>query len=302
VSSPSVRVAVSILALLAGHLPVFGEAAAPAPAWGLSERLSATLARQADAYLDRARRLACVETVRRVRYMAARPIVKERRYEFVPGRSFGDSVIPEFRFEISPRGKVRKRAWRRSKTFPSAHDWARLFSASNQPYFMYRDLGIRIEGFDLVREIQFRGWLPFTDGRDIRQWEGTALVEITALRIVEIRARPRNQDARVAKLYDKWSRSFKITLGLFAGPLFVPLKTFRMARRPLAHYCFLRFDCRRDGARLPSLLRYEARRAVSREETARRSISTRRYHGYRIVGGPNDVNPLHLTASRQGPG
>ena len=38
-------------------------------------------------------------------------------------------------------------------------------------------LGDGFEGFDWVRRIQFRGALPFTDGRDIRQWEGTVLVD-----------------------------------------------------------------------------------------------------------------------------
>jgi hypothetical protein len=251
----------------------------------LPEQLATDLAEQADSYPQRLRRLSCVETVRSVRYRPVRPLVKERKYAYLPGGSYGGHSIPEFRLEIKPKGPLRKRVSRKARRFPSANDWARLFSAEHQPYFMYRDLGIRIEGFDLVRAIQFRGWLPFTDGRDIREWEGTALVEVTRLHLAEVRAQPRNQQARLAVLYDKWNRSFKITLGLFAGPFFVPLKTFRMARPPLAYHGFVRFDYRHRGVRLPTLLRYETRRATSREETVRRSTSTRRYDGYRVVAG-----------------
>ncbi len=169
----------------------------------------------------------------------------------------------------------------RKRPFPSADDWTQLFSVANRPLIIFRDLGIRLDGFDLVREIEFRGWLPFRDGRDIREWEGTALVEAVDLRLVAIRARPRNQEARLPALYDRWARSWKISLGIFAGPLFLPIKTFRTARRPLAFHCVVRFDHLEGDIRLPTLLRYETHRAVSRFRTELRVVSTRLYTDYR---------------------
>ncbi len=276
--SPASRyIAVSTLALVGLLHPASGDSDPPQPGWGLPRPWLLRLAEQADAYLERSYRFTCVETSRRVRYREPRPIVRERRYRYVPGGNHEGNPVPEFRLQIAPRGRVSKPIQAETVPFPSADDWTQLFSTRNQPFFMYRDLGVRLEGFDLVREIEFRGWLRFTDGRDIRQWEGIALVEASGFRLVGVRARPRNQQARVAYLFDKWSRSLKIRVGLFAGPWFFPIVTFRTARRPLAYHCEVRFDHWRPEIRLPTLLRYETRRAVSRERTERRLVSTRRY-------------------------
>lgn len=280
-SSPSRRIAVSTLALLGLLHPASAESDPPEPAWGLPRRWLVRLAQQADAYLDRSYRFTCVETSRRVRYREVRPVIRERKYEYVPGGIYAGNTVPEFRLQIAPRGRVGKPVKARAEPFPSADDWTQLFSARNQPFFMYRDLGVRLEGFDLVREIEFRGWLRFTDGRDIREWEGIALVEASGFRIVGVRARPKDQQVRVAYLFDKWARSLKISVGLFAGPWFLPIVTFRTARRPLAYHCEVRFDHWRQEIRLPTLLRYETRRAVSRKRTERRLVSTRRYEHYR---------------------
>jgi hypothetical protein len=279
-SSPSRRFHAVLLVLTGFLSPAFAEAESPEPRWGLPEELLAGLAEQADAYLERSYRFTCVETSRHVRYRPERPILRERRYEYAPGGSYQGNKIPEFRLQMTPEGRVGKPVRRKSAPFPTADDWTQLFSARHQPLFMYRQLGVRLEGLDLVREIEFRGWLPFTDGRDIREWEGTALVESTRLRVVEIRARPRNQVARIAFLYDRWARSWKISLGLFAGPLFFPIKTFRTAPKPLAHHCHVRFDHWQEEIRLPTLLRYETHQAVSPQRTERRRVSTRLYSGY----------------------
>jgi hypothetical protein len=148
---------------------------------------------------------------------------------------------------------------------------------------MYRDLGVRLEDFDLVREIQFRGWFPLEEGRDIREWEGTALIEVTRLDLVEVRARPLNQEARLAWMFDRWQRALKIKIGLSFGPFFLPFTTFRLARKPLGHEVLLRFDERYDGLRLPTLVQYETLQAVSRREIAPRSTSIRRYGDCRTL-------------------
>jgi len=256
------------------------------PPWGLPQSMLDGLAREAEAYVTRSYRFSCVETERSVRYRPERSVFKERKFEYAPGGFYRGSAIPEFRLQIRSDGRVGKPVRARTRPFPTADDWTQLFSAVNRPLIIFRDWGIRLDGFDLVREIEFRGWLPFKDGRDVREWEGVALVEAVGLRLVAIRAHPRNQEARLPALYDRWARSWKISLGIFAGPLFLPIKTFRTARRPLAFHCWVRFDHRLAEIRLPTLLRYETHRAVSRTRTEPRVVSTWLYGNYRAQAKP----------------
>jgi hypothetical protein len=248
------------------------------PLWGRIPHLSAALASQADCYLEHRDEFVSVETARSTRYRNERPRRATSFGRPLPGLPYGDETTPEFRLRTEHQeSRARKRVSRKLSVFPSPHDWAALFSAKNQPFFMFRELGTRLEGFDFVREIRFRGALPFTDGRDIREWEGVALVEASLLRVVEIRARPLNQEDRLRFLYDRWSRSFKITFGIFAGPFFIPGPTLRFARRPLAYRCFVRFDDRKEQIWLPTLMSCEIRQAVSPERTVLRTLSTRHY-------------------------
>jgi len=248
-----------------------------APSRELPQQLLTDLAVRSARYLEQAPRFHCVESVRNIRYRETGRRVRESEYLFEPGGTHDGNVVPDFRFRVRPEGRIRTRHSRHTDTFPSTADWVKLFSAENQPWFIYRDLGIRVEGFDLVREIEFRGWFPLVDGRDIREWEGTALVEVTRMNLVEVRARPLNQEARVAKLFDRWSRAFKIKVGISAGPFLMPFVTFRLARKPLAHDLFLRFDHPHDDVRLPTELRYETRRQVSPDDSVAQSTSVRRY-------------------------
>jgi len=274
-------------ALLTFAAVVLPHAVSPAneasePSWRLSSRLSAELAAQAEAYRAHRTGFAAQEDIRSTRY---RYDEREPPLPYgppLPGLPYGDESHPEFRLRTDHAGRGHKRVPGKLNRFPSAHDWATLFSLENQPFFMLREVGTRLEGFDLVREIRFRGALPFTDGRDIREWEGVALVDAGLSRIIEIRARPGNQEARLRWLFERWSRSFKLTIGIFAGPFFIPGPSIRFARRPLAYRCFVRFDDRREEVWLPSLLSYEIRRAVSPERTVLRLLSTRRYVHTRV--------------------
>src|SRR5262249_51851573 len=137
--------------------------------------------------------------------------------------------------------------------FPPAYAWVFLFSRFDQPYFMYRSLGERFEGFDWVHEIQFRGALPFTDGKDIRQWEGTVLVDAATYAPVEIRAEPSSQRDRIKAMFEHWNRSFNI----------VGIKT---APRPFGYRCRVTFGLRQDRLNFPTELRYDTFRAVGAKQ------------------------------------
>jgi hypothetical protein len=268
-----------------------------APSWRRIPQLSDELAAQAQSYVTHRAGFTAAETVRSARYRSEERNRTDSVARYPRGLPLGDETAPEFRLRIAHgKSRPRKREPGKLRAFPSAHDWATLFSDENQPFFMFRELGTRLEGFDLVREIRFRGALPFTNGHDIREWEGGALVEANLLRVVEVRARPRNQEERMRFLHDRWSRSFKFRIGVFAGPFFIPGPTLRLARRPLAYRCFVRFDDRRDEVWLPTLVSYEVRRPVPRERTVLRTLSTRHFVHTRKKG---DMHPPLARAGAQ---
>jgi hypothetical protein len=155
--------------------------------------------------------------------------------------------------------------------FPPAYAWVFLFSAFHEPYFEYRDLGESLDGFDLVRTIQFRGGLPFTDGRDIRQWEGLVILDAANLTPIEILAQPSDQDVRLRAMYEAWAHSFNL-VGYRSGP------------RPFGYRCQVEFRLRLEGLSYPTYLRYESFRAVGREQRVRWTASMRTYDGYKLFG------------------
>jgi hypothetical protein len=271
------HIAVATLTVAVVPFTVAGGNEAVEPSWGLSPRVSDELAAEADSYLGHRADFISVARVDSTRYWVEEQDRADGYELFLPGLPYGDESHPEFQFRTDHSRRRSKSVPRRLRAFPSPHDWAMLFGASNQPFFMFREVGTRLEAFDLVREIRFRGALPFTNGRDIREWEGVALVDAVLGRIVEIRARPNNQAARLRWLFARWSRSCRITLGISVGPIFIPGLTIRFARRPLAYRCFVRFDDRKDEIWLPTLMSYEIREAVSKERTVLRRLSTRHY-------------------------
>lgn len=229
------------------------------------------LARVAVRYREYALRLTCIETVRAAKYGASGEAEKEtvRRYAYLLYRDADGKTLRELRQRVREDGTITREEVRDEEPFPPAYAWVDLFSRSFQPFFAYRDRGERFEGYEWVREIEFRGALPFSDGKDIREWEGTVLVNAISGTPVEIRAEPSGQGARVRLLYERWSSSFRL-LGLRVGP------------RPIGYRCRVAFRTHRDGLSFPTELRYDTFRAVSAVETVPTSASIRSYDAYRF--------------------
>lgn len=236
-----------------------------------SPELLDTLAEVAARYREYALRLTCIETVRVAEYSGSGEAEKEtvRRYAYLLYRDAGGGTLRELRQRVRADGTIAREEVRDVEPFPPAYAWVDLFARSFQPFFAYRDRGERFEGYEWVREIEFRGALPFTDGKDIREWEGTALVSAISGTPVEIRAEPSGQAARVRRLYARWAASFRL-LGL------------RLGLRPIGYRCRVVFRTQRDGLTFPTELRYDTFRAVSPVETVPTSASIRRYDAYRF--------------------
>jgi hypothetical protein len=236
-------------------------------AWGLSPELATRLAGVAEKYLNYAVKFTCTETVRKARFDDGEAKKETTRtYGYLLERGDGQAIL-EFRQKLKSDGSVTTTEVNDAEAFPPAYAWVFLFSRANQPYFAYRERGDRFEGYDWVRIFEFKGAVPYTDGRDIRQWDGVVLVDATTLTPVEIRAEPGHQQERLKLLFERWSQSFNL-VGFRTGP-----KAIGFSGRVL-------FQTRRDQMTFPTQLRYSSFRAMTPKSTKPTEASTREYSAY----------------------
>jgi hypothetical protein len=253
--------------------------------WEIPPELRARLAKQAEVYRDYALRFVCNESARVAHYDESNEASREsqKRYSYMLERNEDGTVLHEYRESQKSRAKTATKestgkAVDDEEKFPPAYAWVFLFSQENQPYFMYRSVGERFEGFDWVHEIQFRGASPFTDGRDIRQWEGTVLVDAVRGSPVEIRAEPSSQKERIRALFDQWSRAFNLVGA-------------RLAPRPFGYRCRVTFGLRRDKLAFPTELRYDTFRAVGARKFIPWMASVRVYDDYKFFSTSTTETP-----------
>ncbi len=246
--------------------------------WGLAPELQTRLASVAEQYREYAVKFTCVETVRKARF-DDREAKKEttRSYGYLLERGNGQT-IREFRQKLKGDGTVSNAEVNDAEAFPPAYAWVFLFSKANQPYFAYRERGDRFEGYDWVRIFEFKGAIPYTDGRDIRQWDGVALVDATTMTPVDIRAEPGRQMERLKLLFQRWAQSFNI-VGFRTGP------------KPIGFSGRVLFQTRRDRMSFPTQLRYSSFRAVTPKSTEPTEASTREYASYRFFRTETEERP-----------
>jgi hypothetical protein len=238
--------------------------------WGLPPEMARSLGDKARVYKEFARKFSCTETARSAKYQSGEAgKEKRRRYSYLLVVRPEDGSLEESRKKLKSNGKVSKDAIKDEEAFPPAYAWVFLFSEFNQGFFAYRDLGDYFDGFDWVREIQFKGSLRFSDGQDIREWEGIALVDAATLTPIEIRADPIGQRDHIRALYRKWMTAFSL-----AG--------FKFAPKPFGYRCQVNFRTRKAGLTFPTALRYDTFRAVSQVQAIPWMASTRNYTEYRF--------------------
>src|SRR5258706_3372829 len=248
-------------------------------AWGVLPELASRLAGVAEKYLEYAVKFTCDETVRKARF-DDREAKKEtsRNYGYLLERGDGQT-IREFRQRMKSDGTVTTTEVDDAEAFPPAYAWVFLFSKANQPYFAYRERGDRFEGYDWVRIFEFKGAVPYTDGRDIRQWDGVALLDATTMTPVEIRAEPGHQQERLKQLVERCTQSFNV-VGFRTGP-----QAIGFSGRVL-------FQTRRDKLTFPTQLRYSSFRAVTPKSTEPTEASTRDYSAYHFFKTTTDERAL----------
>ena len=237
--------------------------------WGLAPELAGKLSAVAERYSDYAVRFTSIETVRKAKFDGSEAKKEtSKKYGYLLVRN-PDQRIQEFRQKMKGDGTITANEVNDAEAFPPAYEWVFLFSKTNQPYFAYRERGDRFEGYDWVRVIEFKGAVPYTDGREIRQWDGVVLVDAATLTPVEIRAEPSHQAERLRMLFESWAQSFNVA-GFRVGP-----KPFGFSGRVL-------FQTRKDELTFPTQLRYTSFRAVDPKHTEPTEASTRDYAEYKF--------------------
>ncbi len=241
--------------------------------WGLAPGVLAPLYDRAAAYAAYARRFTCDEQARLADYDGEGSVNKEqsRNYAYILTRGERGITIREFRQELTADGKIKDGEIDDEEPFPPAYMWVFLFSRFNEPYFSYRLVADRFDGFDWVYEIQFKGSLPFTSGRDIREWEGTVLVDAVTSAPLEIHAEPSGQVERIQAMYRRYQSSFNLMGNRTAPP-------------PLGYRAWIQMRYRdlESGLLFPTELRYDTFRAVSMTRVLPVHASIRTYSKYRV--------------------
>jgi hypothetical protein len=239
--------------------------------WVLEGEVLEALFHKAAIYREYTRRFDCTETARLADYNGRGEVSGEqvRQYGYLLVKSPSADAVAEYRQLVTKTGEVRSGEVKDEEPFPPAYAWVFLFSRFNEPYFSLRYVGERFDGFDWVHEIQFRGSLPFTNGKDIRQWEGIVLIDAVTHTPLEIRAEPLGQADRIDAMYRQWSSSFNM-LGMRTGA------------KPLGYRAHIQFRHKQEGLSFPTELRYDTFRAVSPTQIVPHRASTRVYDKYRI--------------------
>lgn len=243
--------------------------------WGLTPEFLEPLYAKAAVYEDYMRRFTCDETTVVAEYDGKGEIKKHKtqRYGYLLIQDEINHSLTESRREFAKDGSLRNGDVKDEEPFPAAYAWVFLFSRFNEPYFSYRFIEEGFDGFDWIYEVQFRGSLPFRSGKDIREWQGTVLVDAVTHSPLRIVAEPAGQRERVEQLFRDWNKSFNI-MGLRTGP------------RPLGYRAAvdLRHRDPKVELTLPTQLRYDTFTAVTLRDTVPVRSSSRQYSNYRIFG------------------
>jgi hypothetical protein len=251
-----------------GYEPLVAESGTD---WGLDQSLLEPLHEKAAVYRVYMRKFSCEEEARLADYDGSGGVSNEsiRRYGYILIKSSTGDAVREYRQEVGKNGKLKEGEVKDEEPFPPAYAWVFLFSRFNESYFSYRYIEERFDGFDWVHEIQFKGSLPFTDGKDIRQWEGSVLIDAVTHTPLEIRAEPLGQLDRIRALYQRWASSFNF-MGMRSGP------------KPLGFRAEIQFRERRESLAFPTELRYDTFRAVGGGRIVSTQASIRAYRNYQI--------------------
>jgi hypothetical protein len=124
---------------------------------------------------------------------------------------------------------------------PEPYLWSLLFLPTLSSNIRFHYLGREVQNYRLTHVVSFEGAGARVEGRDVREWTGTAWVEENTGNLVRIEARPCFQNERMHAVWQEFSQSFGI----------IGIKT---KSRPHGYILAQLFDYERDGLLFPTRL------------------------------------------------
>ncbi len=238
---------------------------------GLLDKLAA----KSKEYEQYALKFVCTEITRKASYIPSKGEYRREKLEHL-----------DYLLEVNPhdgrfsayRQRVNKTIYRitrsevkREMNFPEPYSWIFIFSRNFRNTMKYGYLGKEIYPYKLAHIISFRGFQPFSDGRDIREWEGKLWVEEKTWNILKVEAKPIHQDDILELKRLEYNRAFS-----FMG--------IKLKKKPIGFSCTVYFDFEHEGLSFPTEARYELFEQISEKETRPHSkiiLSYADYHFFR---------------------
>ncbi len=251
--------------------PLYQEGKFPPLPEGLLEKLS----EKSEEYKSYALKFVCTEVFREAFYSASEEEYSKEKFEH---RDYLLEINPERGHFSAYRQKLMATAQGQGRTvidfeinFPEAYSWVFIFSKNFRNTMKYGYLGMEVYFYKLAHVISFRGFQPFSDGRDIRQWEGKIWVEERTWNILRVEAKPIHQDDILELKRLEYNRAFS-----FMG--------IKLKKKPIGYSCLVYFDFEHEGLSFPTEAQNEMFEPVSEKETVPHSkiiLSYADYHFFR---------------------
>jgi len=218
-------------------------------------------AERALAYADASLEWTCDESVRLAKYDANGDASREteRTFRLLLGRDHSGQANVELRAEVSrARASTERPSWMHG--FPPFTSWMRLFHPEIGGFMHFEDRGEDDSSVPPRHAVAFHGDLPYSDGEDLREWEGTAWLDPITGDLLAVEAVPRSQTGRLARLVERRNgRSLGVTL----------FEVFHFRIGPVAHgrRVEISLGLHDDGFWLPHVARLETFDAVTATTT-----------------------------------
>lgn len=151
--------------------------------------------------------------------------------------------------------------------FPEAYSWVFIFSKNFRNVMKYGYHGKEIYGYKLAHVISFRGFQPFSDGKDIREWEGQLWIEEGTWNILKVEATPIHQEDILEIKRLEYNRAFSI-MGI------------KLKKKPLGYSCTVYFDFEQEGLSFPTEARNEIFEPIGKKKIRPHSAIILNYVDY----------------------
>lgn len=223
----------------------------------VSDSMMDRLIRKAGEYERYALKFICTEMARNVTYdISQGEATKEKleTCEYLLESSPDREKLSPYRQKMTGIGSKGERSEVKIEySFPEAYSWIFIFSKNIRNVMKYGYLGKEIYSYKLAHIISFRGFQPFSDGKDIREWEGRIWIEEGTSNILKVEAEPIHQNDVLEMKRQEYNQAFS-----FIG--------IKLKKRPLGYSSIVYFDFEHDGLTFPTESRNATFQLVARNK------------------------------------